>query len=231
MLVLGRKIGEEVVIGDSIRVFIVDVRGDRVRLGFEAPREVPIYREESQKTAVMETVARMQRALTDASIRVHIDDREGQTPGFKFNDWEMRGVPIRMEIGPKDVEKESVALARRDVPGREGKQFVPQAGIADTVQNLLDEIQANLLAQATAFRDANLHEVGSDYQKLGDTVQNGGWALAWFCGGADCEEKVKADHQCVSRCFPLEQPHPGETGKCAICGQEAHEMAYFARSY
>ncbi len=192
---------------------------------------VPIFKREDEKARVMETVQRMQAALKDAGIRVHVDDREGQTPGFKFNDWEMRGVPLRMEIGPKDVEKQSVALARRDIPGKAGKQFVPQTNIAETVGSLLDEIQANMLQQATEFRDANLFEVVGDYQKFGEIVKDGGWALTWFCGDAACEQKIKEDYQCVSRCFPLDQPHPGEHGPCIACGGQADEMAYFARAY
>ena len=87
---------------------------------------VPIYRKDAQKNAVMETVERLRQTLADAGIRVHVDRREGQSPGFKFNDWEMRGVPLRLEIGPKDVENNNAVLARRDLPGRAGKQFVSQ---------------------------------------------------------------------------------------------------------
>jgi prolyl-tRNA synthetase len=192
---------------------------------------VPIYRKDDEVEPVMDTVWQMKAALKQAGIRVHVDTREGQTPGFKFNDWEMRGVPLRMEIGPKDVQKQSVALARRDIPGREGKQFVPQDGIAATVQNLLDEIQANMLQQATEFRDANLVVINEGYESFTTAIKDGKWALSWFCGGAKCEQKVKEDTQSVSRCFPLDQPHPGEHGSCIVCGEQASEMAYFARAY
>jgi prolyl-tRNA synthetase len=192
---------------------------------------VPIFKKDAEKSTVMEAVARLAAALEDAGIRVHVDDREGQTPGFKFNDWEMRGVPVRMEIGPKDVANETVALARRDIPGKAGRQFVAQAGIVEAVRRLLDDIQANLLRQATEFRDGNLFEVVGDYARFGEIVTGGGWALTWFCGGAECEQKVKDDLQCVSRCFPLDQPHPGEQGPCIVCGEQADGMAYFARAY
>ncbi len=192
---------------------------------------VPIYREEDEKTPVMEAAWRMKAALVAAGIRVHVDDREGQTPGFKYNDWEMRGVPIRMEIGPRDVEKQSVALARRDIPGKEGKQFVPQEGVAAAVQDLLESIHATMLQQATGMRDANLFEIVGDYGRFGEVVESGGWALTWFCGGAACEQKIKDDYQCVSRCFPFDQPYPGQQGPCIVCGHRSAEMAYFARSY
>jgi prolyl-tRNA synthetase len=192
---------------------------------------VPIFRKEDEKAPVMATVDRLVPQLVAAGIRVKVDDRDNVSPGFKFNDWEMRGVPLRIEIGPKDVAKGSVALARRDIPGREGKSFVSQDGLVATVQDFLDAIQANLLAQATEFRDAHLHEVRGDYATFLDMVRGDEWALAWFCGGADCEAQVKEDAQAVSRCFPLDQPHPGQTGDCIICGGHADEMAYFAKAY
>jgi prolyl-tRNA synthetase len=182
---------------------------------------VPIFKDEAEKTAVMDTVWRMKAALRDADIRVHVDDREGQTPGFKYNDWEMRGVPLRMEIGPKDVQKNSVALARRDIPGREGKQFVPQEASWRRWRNLLDAIQANMLKQATEFRDSNLTEVVGDYQRFGEIIESGGWALTWFSGDREEEQKIKEDFQCVSRCFPLEQPYPNQTGPSIVSGKPA----------
>lgn len=192
---------------------------------------VPIFRSEDEAGPVMETVARIAPLLREAGLRVHIDDRDNLSPGYKYNDWEMRGVPLRMEIGPKDVAKGSVALARRDVPGREGKSFVSQDGIAATVQEMLDSIQANLLRQATEFRDSRLHEVTSGYDDFLDVIRRDEWALAWFCGAKACEEQVKTDASAVSRCFPLDQPHPGEHGRCIVCGGEAQEMAYFAKAY
>ena len=191
---------------------------------------VPIYKNDTEKTSVLEAAQRIFAELQTAGIRMHMDDRPNLSPGFKYNDWEMRGVPVRIEVGPKDVEKNSVALARRDVPGKEGKQFVPQAGLVEVVRALLDDIQASMLRQATAFRDANIHEVVGDYTQFSEILKEA-WALTWFCGGRDCEMKVKADNQAVSRCFPLEQPHPGESGACIVCGQPSHEMAYFAKAY
>ena len=165
--------------------------------------------------------------LKAAGIRTRLDDREEVTPGFKFNDWEMRGVPLRLEIGPKDVEKGSVALSRRDRPGKEGKSFIPQARLAETVGAMLIEIQSSLLARATAFRDANIHEP-KDYADLREIVQDG-WAFAWWCGSADCEAKVKEDTKASTRNIPLDQP--GGSGKCVVCGKDAHQKVYFARAY
>ncbi|MDO9131136.1 MAG: His/Gly/Thr/Pro-type tRNA ligase C-terminal domain-containing protein, partial [Anaerolineales bacterium] len=190
---------------------------------------VPIFKSDPETAAVMEAVHRVQAELKAAGIRVKVDDRTEVTPGFKFNDWEMRGVPLRIEIGPKDVEKGSAAFARRDTlrAGREGKSFVPQAGIADTVRQMLDDIQASMLTKATAFRDANIHDP-KNYDELKEVVANG-WAFSWWCGDKACEAKVKEDTKASTRCIPLDQP--GGKGMCIVCGKDADKKVYFARSY
>ena len=188
---------------------------------------VPIYKNDAEKSKVMEVANRAFVELKAAGIRLKLDDREEMTPGFKFNDWEMRGVPLRIEIGPKDVEKGSVALARRDVPGREGKSFVPQTGLAATVSQMLIEIQSSMLKRATAFRDANIHEP-KDYEDLKNIVQDG-WAFAWWCESKECEAKVKEDTKATTRNMPFDQPQ-GE-GKCVVCGEKATKKVYFAKAY
>jgi prolyl-tRNA synthetase len=192
---------------------------------------VPIFRNEAERGPVMQTVDQLAALLREAGLRVHVDTRETLSPGFKFNDWEMRGVPLRMEVGPKDVANHTVALVRRDQPGKAGKGIVAQDGLLETVRARLDAIQASLLQQATEFRDSHLHEVTDSYQHFVEVIDGGEWALAWFCGGAACEAKVKEETTASSRCFPLDQPHPGETGRCIVCGGEASEMAYFAKAY
>jgi len=188
---------------------------------------VPIYKNADEKSKVMDAANRVFTELKAAGVRIKMDDREEVTPGFKFNDWEMRGVPLRIEIGPKDVEKGSVALARRDVPGREGKRFVSQAGLAQAVSLLLSEIQDSMLKQATAFRDANIHDP-RDYEELKQVVEDG-WALSWWCGDAACEAKVKEDTKATTRNIPFEQPDG--SGKCIVCGKKAEKKIYFARAY
>jgi len=192
---------------------------------------IPIFKTDEQKNLVLETIGGISESLVTAGVRLHIDDREGLTPGFKFNDWEMRGVPLRMEIGPRDVEAATVVLARRDVPRIEEKQSVQTAELVSTVTRLLDEIQANMLAQATAFRDVNLHEAAS-YDDLKEIVKDG-WALIPHCGTPECEGRIKAETKASSRCFPLdlnEEWYPkGVT--CSVCGKPAQGRAYFARAY
>jgi prolyl-tRNA synthetase len=186
---------------------------------------VPIYKNDAEQGPVMEAVTRIQQQLSD--FRIKVDDRDGVTPGFKFNDWEMRGVPLRIEIGPKDVAKGTVALARRDKPGKEGKSFVPQEGLPGVVAEMLTEIHASLHDRALAFRKANMHDP-KDYAEFKQVVEDG-WAFSWWCGDRACETQIKEETKATTRCIPLEQP--GGSGKCIHCGQPATEKAMFAKAY
>lgn len=188
---------------------------------------VPISRNDDERSLVMENVTRLQRELVAADIRVHVDTRDYQ-PGFKFNDWEMRGVPVRIEIGPRDVQGGTVVAARRDVPGKEGKRTLNQDGIVASINDLLKEIQANMLAQATAFRDANTYDVKS-YDELRGVIEQGGFARGWWAGTTEEELKVKAETGATHRCYPLEQPSEG--GICFYTGKPAQKIAIFAKAY
>jgi prolyl-tRNA synthetase len=189
---------------------------------------VPIFKNDTEKSKVMEAADRIFKELKDAGIRLKMDDRDNVSSGFKFNDWEMRGVPLRVEIGPRDVEKGTVALARRDRPGREGKSFVQQAGLAGTVSLLLSEIQDALLKRAVEFRDANIHDP-KDYEELKKVVADG-WAFSYWCGNKECEAKVKTDTKATTRNMPL-AGQPDTPGKCIVCGEKAEKKIYFARAY
>jgi prolyl-tRNA synthetase len=189
---------------------------------------VPIYKTDEERGSVMENAQRLKRELVDAGIRVKMDEREGMSPGFKFNDWEMRGVPLRLELGPKDVAKGSVVLARRDRPGREGKTFVPQQGLAAAVAGMLEEIQKALYERAFEFRKSNTAEP-ADYGEFKKAVEKG-FAFSWWCGSGECEEKIKEETKATMRCIPLDQPG-GDAGKCVYCGKPAGEKAIFARAY
>jgi prolyl-tRNA synthetase len=188
---------------------------------------VPIYKSDEEKASVLANAHKLRAELVDAGIRVKMDEREGSSPGFKFNDWEMRGVPLRLELGPKDVAKASVVLARRDRPGKEGKSFVAQAGIGAAVTQMLEEIQKALFDRALAFRKSKTAEP-ADYAEFKTAVETG-FAFSWWCGSGDCEAKIKEETKATMRCIPLEQP--GGSGKCIYCGQPAKEKAIFARAY
>jgi prolyl-tRNA synthetase len=188
---------------------------------------VPIHKSDEERATVLENAQRLRRELTDAGIRVKMDEREGLSPGFKFNDWEMRGVPLRLELGPRDVAKGSVVLARRDRPGKEGKSFVAQQGIATMVAQMLEEIQKSLYDRALEFRKANTSEPGN-YEEFKKAVEKG-FAFSWWCGSAECEARIKEETKATMRCIPLEQP--SGSGKCIYCGGPAKEKAIFARAY
>jgi prolyl-tRNA synthetase len=188
---------------------------------------VPIFKNDAEQKTVMEGVRRVAATLGDAGIRVKIDDREGLSAGFRFNDWEMRGVPLRVEIGPRDVAKRSVALARRDQPGRQGKSFVSEDGLAQTVTTALAQIHTTLYERALAFRLANTHGP-KDYGEFKQVLETG-WALSWWCGEQQCEATIKEETRATTRCIPLEQP--GGEGRCIRCDQPARETAIFARAY
>lgn len=139
----------------------------------------------------------------------------------------MRGVPLRIEIGPKDVQKGMLAFARRDAPGKSGKSFVNQDHLEPQVAEALQSIQASLFERALAFRRANTHEP-QDYGEF-KAVVDSGWAYSWWCGDPECETQVKDETKATTRCIPLEQ----ESGKgiCIVCGKPATEKAIFGRAY
>ena len=187
---------------------------------------VPIWKTDAEKGGVMEAIEQVKTVLGDR-VRLKIDDRDEYSPGWKFNEWELKGVPLRIEIGPRDIQKAQVVLARRDQPGREGKTTAPLAGLADAVTDLLDAIQKDLLRRNTEFRDANTFEP-TDYDSLQEAVDQG-FARAPWCGDIACEDKVKADTKATTRCIPFDQPD--ENGKCVVCGNPAEEVIIFARAY
>ena len=188
---------------------------------------VPIWKTDEEKSAVLGAAEQVKATLAERGIRLKLDDREGYSPGWKFNEWELRGVPLRIEIGPRDVAQQQVVLARRDQPGRAGKSVAAMAGLADMVTELLTRIQRDMLTRATQFRDANTYQP-TDYTSFCEAVSQG-FARAWWCGAIACEDKIKEDTKGTTRCIPFEQP--GGTGRCIVCNQPAQEMAIFARAY
>ena len=153
------------------------------------------------------------------------------TPGFKFNDWEMRGVPVRIEIGPRDVASGEAVLARRDKSGPESKSKASLPTIAESVSALLGEIQKNLYAQAKAAMVANTRTF-DDYavfRKHMEGEGGGGFAYIYWCGNPVCETRIREETKATCRAIPL--TNDGITGKCLVCGEAAAERAYFAKSY
>ncbi|HEY60172.1 MAG TPA: proline--tRNA ligase [Anaerolineae bacterium] len=186
---------------------------------------VPIFRNAEEKSIVM-PVAEM--ALEQLQgIRTKLDNRTELTPGFKFNDWEMRGVPIRIEIGPKDVNNKTITIARRDKPNKEDKKQVSADQLKPTILELLDAIHDSLLKRATAFRDTHIF-TPDNYNDFKEAIVKG-WAYSWWCGAPACEAQIKEDTKATTRCIPFDQTKG--KGKCIVCGKEALEKAYFSRGY
>lgn len=183
---------------------------------------VPIYKNDQERGAVLERTEAARKAL--AGFRLRVDDREEVTPGFKFNDWEMRGVPVRVEIGPKDVAQGTVTLARRD---QRKRQSVRQEGLAVAMQDLLADIHHSMLERARDFQKTNTHQP-EDYESFKEVVQSG-WAEVWWCGDADDEVQIQADTKATNRIILLDRAD-GE-GACIRCGKIARERAIFARAY
>ncbi len=188
---------------------------------------VPIYKNDQERALVFEAAGKIRAALADAGIRVKADERDGVSPGFKFNDWEMRGVPLRVEIGPKDVAKGSFVFARRDKPGKEGKYSVPLQEIAPAAVNALVDIQSSLFQKALAFRRSNTWDP-RDYVELREAVEKG-FAHSYWCGSGECERKIKEETKATTRCIPLEQEKG--RGACIYCGRPASDKVIFARAY
>ena len=186
---------------------------------------VPIRRNEAQRQAVDDAVDRV-RALLQPVARVFVDRREDKTPGWKFNEWELKGIPIRLEIGPRDVAKDQVTLVRRDTSER---QDVRIASLQTAVPAILDEIQQNLYTAAKRMLDENTKFV-TTYAELKERVEaNAGFNLAYWCGDPACEARIKTETRATIRCIPFQQP--GEPGSCILCGGESRVMALFARAY
>jgi len=195
---------------------------------------VPIYKTDEEKASVQRTAKDLKAQLVNANLRVHLDDREGFSPGWKFNDWEMRGVPVRVELGPKDVAKQAAMLARRDRPGREGKVSASLADLPATIEKLLVEIHQSLYDKALAFRRANTRETAT-YDDLKKAVESG-FAFAPWCGSADCEAKIKEETRATMRCIPIDQTavlgrEVASGGVCVYCGKPARDRAIFGRAY
>ena len=192
---------------------------------------VPIWRNDEDRGTVLDAAQSLEQQLIAGRLRVHLDEREGLTPGYKFNDWEMRGVPLRVEIGPRDVAAGTVVFVRRDQEGKAGKSVVDAAGACQEAHRVLESIQETLLEDATAFRDARLHDARS-LDELREIVAEG-WALLPHCGTPACEAAIKEQTKATSRCFPLDRNSEWNPRgvSCAVCGKPALGYAYFARSY
>ncbi|PPD82990.1 hypothetical protein GOBAR_DD20093 [Gossypium barbadense] len=192
---------------------------------------VPIWKNVDEKTGVLDAASSVAETLKNAGLKVKLDDTDQRTPGWKFNFWEMKGVPLRIEIGPRDVSSGSVVISRRDIPGKQGKVFgisMEPSILEAYVKDRLDEIQSSLLQRAISFRDSNIVDVSS-YEELKEAISLGKWARGpWSASDAD-ELRIKEETGATIRCFPFKQPQG--TKACLMTGKPADEVAIFAKSY
>jgi prolyl-tRNA synthetase len=178
------------------------------------------------KATVLPVAEALRADLVKAGVRVKLDASEENSPGWKYAEWELRGVPLRLEIGPKDIEKGSVFSARRDT--RE-KAALPMADLTTRVPALLEEIQANLLARAKAFRDEHTSEAADWAEFTAMMEGRPGFVIAHWCGDAGCEATIKAETQATLRNIPLGSPRVD--GSCVRCGRPASVKPWFAKAY
>lgn len=187
---------------------------------------IPIPYKEAATEAILAKAKKVQEQLQNAGVSALVDDRTEYTPGWKFNDWELKGVPVRVEIGPRDVRQGHVTIARRDT----FEKFVVQDGEAvEAVKNLLEEIQNNLFRRAKSFLEAMITPVYT-YDEFKEILQRkGGFIKAAWCLSPECEKRIKEETGATIRLIPFEREKP--SSPCIYCGGKAEEIVYFAKSY
>jgi prolyl-tRNA synthetase len=195
-----------------------------------APKQVvivPIWQSDT-KDDVLDYAEGVADDLEAAGHRVHLDDRENRNPGFKYNEWELKGVPLRVEVGPNEVADDELTLVHRP----DGESTVAErGGVGDTVAAHLDEVYAKLYAEAEATLDGEIREAESREEILGTIGQHGGYVKTGWCGNEACEEPIKDAIAAEIVMVPLDRDEAPIHDDCAICGEPAAETAYFARTY
>lgn len=188
---------------------------------------VPIYRKEAEKDQVITRFREIQEQFkATRAFSFKVDERENLSPGFKFNDWELKGIPLRLEIGPRDLKNGTAVLVRRDT----GEKInMDQSNLESQIKTLLDEIQANLFKKAKEFQQQNMYFVETYEEFKKQIEEKPGFYVAYFDGSPDDEEKIKEETKATSRCIPFEQPQ--EMGKCFYTGRQTQSQVIFAKAY
>ncbi|MFM9875270.1 MAG: proline--tRNA ligase [Nitrosarchaeum sp.] len=185
---------------------------------------VPIFKSDDSKEIVFKKVNEIYEELESKQIRVHIDDRVELTPGYKFNDWELKGVPLRIEIGPKDIEKEQIVLAKRYNREKINLNFKE----IEKIVTILDEIQKDMLKIAKIKAKENTSII-SNYTEFKSKIVKGGFLYAYWCGKVECETKIKEETGADIRVIPFESKNTD--GKCMYCQEQSITIPIFARGY
>ena len=186
---------------------------------------VPIYKTDEQRETVLAYCADIKQRLESRRMRVKFDDRDTQKPGFKFAEWELKGVPVRIAAGPRDVENNSVEIARRDTLE---KTTITIDNIEDYITNLLDEIQDNIFQKALNFRESRTVKVDT-WEEFKEQIENSMFVYAHWDGTPETEQRIKEETKATIRCIPLDDDF--EDGKCIYSGQPSKRRVIFARAY
>jgi len=185
---------------------------------------IPIYYNEDEKNIVFKKCLEIKEELE--KFRVYFDNREEYTPGYKFNDWELRGVPIRIEIGKKEVEEKIVTVFRRDLRKRE---IVKEEELEKRIEKLIEEIHDELFNRAKNFLESRI-KIAKNFEEFKKFIEEGNFVIADHCGKIECEEKIKEETKATCRVIEFKNEEP-LTGKCIYCNEKAKYKAYFAKSY
>ncbi len=188
---------------------------------------VPIYKSEEERNAVLDKMHEVKKALEAKGHSVEIDDRDTLRPGFKFAEWELKGVPVRLAMGPRDLQNGTVEVARRDTLEKISE---PLEGLEDRIIGLLDDIQKSIYDKALAFRDASIRKVDT-WEEFKVEIEKGGLLLCHWDGTAETEAKIQEETKATIRCIPVDSAVCMEEGKCIYTGKPSHQRVLFARSY
>ena len=188
---------------------------------------VPIYKTEEEHNAIVQRMSEIKAELEKAGVSVKIDDRDTLRPGFKFAEWELKGVPVRIAMGPRDLAAGTLEIARRDTLE---KSSVSQAAVAEHIEKLLVDIQQNIYNKALAFRDANVRKVDS-WDEFKEEIKKGGFLLCHWDGTTETEERIKEETKATIRCIPIDSYVCEEEGKCIYSGRPSHRRVIFSIAY
>jgi prolyl-tRNA synthetase len=185
---------------------------------------VPIYNNDEDKKRILDKASEIKQNLESKQIRIHIDDRKEMSPGFKFNDWEMKGVPLRIEIGPKDMDKQKILIAKRHNKEKTNLRFDE----ISKIEEILEEIQSKMLEKAREQSKLNTIDI-VDYNEFKEKISTGGFFNAPWCGNQECEEKIKEETGADIRVIPFDKED--NTKNCIYCNEKSISIPIFARGY
>jgi prolyl-tRNA synthetase len=205
---------------------------------------VPIYQEDNQEE-VMDYAAQVKHQIAHSAgcgckenIRVKLDDRDHRTPGYKFNEWELKGVPLRVEVGPNEMEDDTVTTVRRD--NQEKEMGLDRKEFLRNIKDTLDDIQESMYQELEEYQEENIREADSKNEILATIGKNRGYVKTKWCGKEECEEEIKEEVSAEIVVLPFQEDSKPATiqkqgeeidGECAVCREEAERWAYFAKNY